>query len=534
MKVMIDSTVRKALEEVVGPENVSTDPAILDTYAFQWCGELENLKKGREPSRFLDRPEAVVLPSNTEEIQAIVRICNRFKLKFKAHSTGLGPWAAVSGPGVILMDLRRMNRIIKIDEKNMYAIIEPYVTGAQLQAEVMKKGLNCHMPGAGPNVSPLASSTSLGGIGFTSVYTGYSPRNLLAVEWVLPSGEILRLGSLSTNSGWFSGDGPGPSLRGIMRGYMGAMGGLGVFTKCAVKLYPWPSSASWEIEGVSPNYEFCVPKWWRLYIINYPDWENCENALYRIAEAEVGVMVMRESGTPSLAVTFSHSIEEMANLIFSLGTIVKKYIVVLIAANSQREFDYQTKVMEEIIRKTGGEDLVSTGVFKPPSISYAEAIRNMLGQHAFIATSSFQSTFGMADTIRAALSVAGAAEKIKLKYIDKGVIADDGGEASWGSFIEHGHFMHMETPTVYDVTKSESCKGMVDYMNECYERNLEDNLGIPFFVVGDREHERWGPRCSNYHLWLRKIKEAFDPNNISDSGWYISPGSKKSSSTKEV
>jgi len=523
--MVIDPTVRRALEDIVGPENISTDPAILDTYAFQWCGELKNIMSGREPSRFLDRPEAVVLPSNTEEVQAIIRVCRRFKLKFKAHSTGLGPWAAPSGPGVILMDLRRMNRIIKIDEKNMYAIIEPYVTGAQLQAEAMKRGLNCHMPGAGPNVSVLASSTSLGGIGFTSVYTGYSSRNLLAVEWVLPSGEVLRLGSLSTDAGWFSGDGPGPSLRGIMRGYIGAMGGLGVFTKCAVKLYPWPSSARWEIEGVSPNYEFRVPDWWRLYIINYQDWESCENALYRIAEAEVGVVVMREGGAPSLALIFSHSVEKMAELLVSgdLSEMVGKYIVVLIAANSQREFDYQTKVMEEIIRKTGGEDLVSAGKFKPPSVSYAEAIRNMLGQHAFIATSSFQSTFGMTDTIRAALNVARAAEKIKLKYIGKRVIADDGGEASWSSFIEHGHFMHLETPTVYDVTNPESCRGMVDFMKECYERNLEDNLGMPYFVVGDEEHERWGPKCSNYHVWLRKIKEAFDPDDISDSGWYISP-----------
>ena len=76
-----------------------------------------------------------------------------------------------------------MNKIRKIDAKNMYTIVEPYVTGAQLQAELVKLDLNCHMPGAGPMVSPLASSTSMCGPGFTSESTGFSGRNVLGTEW---------------------------------------------------------------------------------------------------------------------------------------------------------------------------------------------------------------------------------------------------------------------------------------------------------------------------------------------------------------
>ena len=54
-----------------------------------------------------------------------------------------------------------MDRILEIDEKNMFAVIEPYVIAATLQAEAMKVGLNCHMIGAGASCSPLAQLTSV-------------------------------------------------------------------------------------------------------------------------------------------------------------------------------------------------------------------------------------------------------------------------------------------------------------------------------------------------------------------------------------
>ena len=95
----------RALEDVVGPENISDELAVLDSYAFQWPAELRPTGTG---DRFMNRPEAVVLPGSTEEVQAIVKACNRYKIKFKAFSTG---WGVYGGPGsedVVQLDLRRM------------------------------------------------------------------------------------------------------------------------------------------------------------------------------------------------------------------------------------------------------------------------------------------------------------------------------------------------------------------------------------------------------------------------------------------
>lgn len=126
----------QALEDIVGPDNISQDPAIVDTYAYQMGSELAGF-----PTRFMCRPAAVIMPGSAEEVQGTVKACNRYRLKFKAYSTGWGNFSGCRKEGIILFDLRRMGRILEIDEKNLFAVVEPYVVAAQLQAEVMKLGL---------------------------------------------------------------------------------------------------------------------------------------------------------------------------------------------------------------------------------------------------------------------------------------------------------------------------------------------------------------------------------------------------------
>src|SRR3990172_4013153 len=115
------------MEGVLGKENISRDPAVCDSYAWQPAINLAT-----EP--WIPRPAAVALPQTTEEVQQLVRICNKHKIKYKAHSTGWACWGGPGEEGVVQIDLRRMNRIIEINEKDMYALVEPYVCCSQLQA----------------------------------------------------------------------------------------------------------------------------------------------------------------------------------------------------------------------------------------------------------------------------------------------------------------------------------------------------------------------------------------------------------------
>ncbi|MHA1147453.1 MAG: FAD-binding oxidoreductase [Promethearchaeota archaeon] len=518
----IDQNVYKELIKIVGEKNVSNDPVITQGYAFNWGNDTVNIYRGNEPTMFVFAPQAVVLPKSTEEVQNILKLINELGLKFKAQSTGLGCHNCASSDNVIIIDLRRMDKIRKIDGKNMYAVVEPYVTGGTLQAELIKLDLNCHMPGAGPMVSPLASSTSMCGPGFTSESTGFSGRNVLGIEWVLPNGELLNVGSigLEHNPDWYCGDGPGISLRGIMRGQSGAKSGIGVFTAVAIKLYPYPCDTKWNISGISPNYEFEIPDFMEYFLLSYRNYDAVENALYLLSQEEIAFSMY---STPKLATAalFGRSITEMMDNMIKLGAL-KKLLVVLICARTRREFEYKKKVLTKIVEETRGRDITKKGKFIPKSQSYVEALRSMLGFHGFIATGTFQSTFGGIDSIKLAFQMAKLNVPLKKKYIEQRLLPNDEGESIWITGYEHGHYAHCEMPTMYSLSVPESKEAMFQYFEETNELSLKEHLNFPFFIEGDKQHDLWGPHACNYNIWLRKIKEAFDPNNCADSGFYIS------------
>src|SRR4030042_261991 len=331
----LERDVYREFEDVVGAEYICDDPAIMPSY--------HGVKHA-----------AVVLPANTAQVQSIIKLCNKHKLRFSAVSTA---GQRMFRPGIIKIDLRRMNRIIEINEKNMYAVVEPYVIGAQLQAECMKRGLICNQSGAGANCSapPIAAHA---GYGHLSQSASYGERNQLALEWVTPDGEIVRLGSLGSSDAWFCGDGPGPSLRGIVRGNVTPLGGLGVFTKAATKLYPWPGPAVFPIEGISPHYSpNHIPEGFMIRFFSFPSLDNLDEAQRRIGESEIAYELM--GFNPAMAASnIATSNEEMVKLFkeFS-GMVHGPCCMVIIAGDSPNDFEYKTKVLTQIAAETGGKSL---------------------------------------------------------------------------------------------------------------------------------------------------------------------------------
>ena len=103
----------KALEDVLGPEYVSDDPVVTESYAFP-------IRAATAPpeGEYLPRYEAVVLPDSTKQVQAIVKLCNKYNVQFKAASTGW-LYSDPTYPNCIRIDLRRMNKIIETANKNI-------------------------------------------------------------------------------------------------------------------------------------------------------------------------------------------------------------------------------------------------------------------------------------------------------------------------------------------------------------------------------------------------------------------------------
>lgn len=515
----------RVLEDIVGSENISEEPAVLDGYAFIFMVQPYT---GRPDEYFLPRPEAVLLPGSTEEIQAIQRACNRFRIKSHAFGTGWFPAAFAGGPGVVSLDLRRMNRIMEIDEKNMIAVVEPYITFGQLHAEAIKKGLRPHVIAAGPTASVLASHTAGCGMGPSSIATGHGSRNVLGVEWVLPTGEVLKLGALGAGAGWFSGDGPGPSIRGVMRGFMGTFGAMGVFTKCAVKLFPWPGPAKHECEGRSPCYDPVIPERMRSHILAFLSWEALHEAEYLISEAE-----MTYSGDKTIASWQGAMMTESNQEFWELWQkgILQKIAYgfgIVLGGHSDGELAYQENCLKHILGKTGG--WIATEVEELPHAVGSNYYYHLWGgeiiKGTLRATGAFFFCSATCDeTIDSVNAASILGESLMKPYRAKGLFVDEI-ESVWGSNLYEQATVgsHCEPVYQYDPYDLESCKAAIELAQNSAGAALQAGVGMGFFEnAGELAHQMAGPFAYNYHLRMKKIKRVFDPNTASDPVGYCEP-----------
>lgn len=352
----LDREAYKVLEDIVGAENISDDPGILEVYAYNLVNP-----QGDE-DRHMPKPNAVILPESTEEVQQIVKACNRYDIRCHAFVTGWAPSMHELLGDVLMLDLRRMNRIQEINETANHVVIEPYVTWCQLQAELMKRGYTVPLFGAGSQTSALTDCTTAWGMCSMSLSMGNNRGNLLSVEWVSPSGEILRLGSAGSGAGWFCGDGPGPSLIGSVRGEAGVQNGNGFFTKIGLKICHWPladiSPTGWfPMEGQSPTYIPEMPaNRVKAYMFVWPTVHQWKEAQQKLDEAEV----MNEFTKASLGNRQSFIVQSNTDYrqIYPAMRARRQgqYAIGIMEADTEEEFEYKQKVIDKILEETGGRE----------------------------------------------------------------------------------------------------------------------------------------------------------------------------------
>ncbi|MFH0914177.1 MAG: FAD-binding oxidoreductase, partial [Chloroflexota bacterium] len=192
----------EALEGILGPDYVSDDPAVCQAYLRGGEG-VGMWDWDRRP------PTVVVLPESTEQVQAIVQVANRYQFPYVPISTFMIAFCSPSRPNTIMIDPKRMNQLV-IDPQNQMAIVQPYVTYSNLQAECFKYGLFTTSPLCGAQASVLANHL-VWSIGQPAHRVSYGHRRILGMEWVLPDGRLLRTGALASGKTDvpFWGEGPG-------------------------------------------------------------------------------------------------------------------------------------------------------------------------------------------------------------------------------------------------------------------------------------------------------------------------------------
>jgi glycolate oxidase len=480
----LSKDIYSAFENVVGEENICNDPVIMPSY---------------HSTDFA----AIILPKNTIEVQSIVKLCNKHKLKLRPVCTG---WTGKFPPGIIYLDLRRMNRIIEINEKNMYAVVEPYVISAQLQAELMKRGLHFNVKGAGTNCTAM-----LRGHGHLDQTTSGDDRNHLAIEWVTPEGEIVRSGSLGSSDEWFCGDGPGPSIRSILTSAVPPGVTPGVFTKAAVKIYHWPGPSRFPIQGVSPNYSLSeIPPNMMARYYSFPSVEKMWQAEIKIGESEIAFELMGFN-VSMVAANITTSNEEEEETFKRMSKVVQgPGFFIIIAGNSAADFEYKKKVLHQIINEAGGKSLKSVEDPRTEGILLCQCIRISASiRETFRAGGAFSSipVMGQRDlTIKWAIG----AGKAKEPLIEKGLIVEDGG-AFFGWGVEQGHLGKTEIFCKFDPQNAEAKAAVENWHKEQSARAFKER----YFALLMGPTDEIGPGLSNYHLWWKKIQKAIDPNGVS-------------------
>ena len=239
----IDSAVSSALDDfvaAVGADRVLTSD--------------EELREWRDPFAHETwdyyTASAVVLPETVEEIQEIVRIANRHGVPLWTHSTGRnngygGPAPRVRGS--VIVSLRRMNRVLEIDEELGYAVVEPGVRWFDLYEAIQAGGHKLML-----SVADLGWGSVIGNTldhGVTYLPYGLDMAAQCGMEVVLPNGELMRtgMGAMPGNRSWNvykRGLGPTPDQLFMQSNF-------GIVTKMGIWLMPEP--------------ECYMPLWLRLW-----------------------------------------------------------------------------------------------------------------------------------------------------------------------------------------------------------------------------------------------------------------------------
>ncbi len=186
-------------------------------------------------------PSAAVAPDSVEQVQAVVRIANAYGIPLWTISTGKNLAYGGSSPalsGSVVCDLKRMDRIVEVNDKNHYALVEPGVSYFDLYRYIQEHRLRVWIdppdPGWG---SPVGNSLERGG-GRTPMGDHFA--SVCGLEVVLASGEVMRtgMGALPGAQTWQQYKyGFGPYVDGLF-----SQSNFGIITKMGVWLMPEPEA----------------------------------------------------------------------------------------------------------------------------------------------------------------------------------------------------------------------------------------------------------------------------------------------------
>src|ERR1700693_3372753 len=208
------------LKRLLGPDSVLYKPEDLALYEYD--GSIE-----------VARPNCVVFPRATANVVAIVNLAKRYETPLVGRGAGTGlSGGALARQGGIVTAFSHMNRILEIDLENQRATVQPGVVNADLSIAVAPQGLHYAPDPSSQKACTIGGNVSENSGGPHTLAYGVTTNHVLGLEIVLPSGEVVRLGSAAL-------DAEGYDLTGL---FVGSEGTFALVTEITVRLMRQPES----------------------------------------------------------------------------------------------------------------------------------------------------------------------------------------------------------------------------------------------------------------------------------------------------
>ena len=305
---------RERLVELFGEDRVITDPDRLHDYHDD-CTEGD----GQDPA-------AVVFVETTEDVVALMGAAHELNSSItpRVANTNVGG-LAIAAEGGIIADMTRMNRIVEVNDEDMYAIIEPGVTQIQLKEQLAKEDIPLCLGYslAPPHVSILANCI-LDGLTNRSLKYGSMSQWVSGLEVVLADGTVLKTGAWAIEGMPPFGRPPLPDLTGMFTAFQGT---TGIVTKVVFQL--WPQH----------------PLEQRLFILGY-DTEGVYNAMQRLCRMEICEDIgglSWPSGKMMMGVSHPNPVPDPDEPTF--------YLYIDLTAEIQEEMDYKVKLVNQALEE---------------------------------------------------------------------------------------------------------------------------------------------------------------------------------------
>jgi alkyldihydroxyacetonephosphate synthase len=216
--------IRSELEEIVGEEHISTRESDRLVYATDWFWLPQMwLDRGEKPTL----PDYVVHPGTAEEIAEILKIANTYRIPVIPWGGGSGSQGGATPVfGGIMLDVKRLDKIIEIDETSLTVTAQAGINGSVLEWALNERGLTLpHYP-ASANCATLGGYLAPRGSGTISTKYGKAEDMVLRMQIVLPTGEIIRTPIVPDHAA-------GPDFFHL---FLGSEGTLGVITEATMQV----------------------------------------------------------------------------------------------------------------------------------------------------------------------------------------------------------------------------------------------------------------------------------------------------------